>query len=146
VCLSLNADAEKIVGYCGLCCGFCRICRGRIRQASEDLRKVIGTYGFDKIALELSDWEPAFQHYTGFEEFFDGIMRIFGDCPGCVAGGGDPNCLIRECCKQKAYITCLECLEMDLCEKLRTITLCQRRFKALTLAMRLCLLAEEASQ
>lgn len=116
----MDETSKNLVGYCGLYCGACGIYQGRIKEAVENLRKVIGAYGFNKIAPELANWEPAFQHYTEFEKVLDGFVKIFGDCPGCVAGGGDPNCAIRECCKQKAYTTCAECVEIDTCEKLKS--------------------------
>ena len=115
----MNESPKILVGYCGLYCGACGIYQGRIRQAVENLRKTISAYGFDKIAPELARWEPAFQHYPEFEGVLDGFVKLLGDCPGCVKGGGDPNCVVRECCKQKAYTTCAECAEMDACEKLR---------------------------
>ena len=49
------------------------------------------------------------------------MAKLFGECPGCIAGGGDPNCAIRECCKPKAYTTCAECSEMETCEKLKRL-------------------------
>ena len=112
---------KSLVGYCGLYCGACGIYQGRIRQAVENLRKIISAEfpSFNKIAPELAKWEPAFQHYTEFENVLNGFVKVFGDCPGCVKGGGVPNCVVRECCKQKAYTTCAECAEMDTCEKLR---------------------------
>jgi len=107
------------MGYCGLYCGACGIYQGRIKQAVENLRKVIGCYGFDKIMPELAKWEASFRHYTEFENVMDGLVKLFGECPGCIKGGGDPNCAVRECAKQKAYPTCAECTEMKTCEKLK---------------------------
>ena len=118
-CLLLNENSKNLVGYCGLYCGGCGIYQGKIKQAVENLRKIISCYGFDKITSELAKWEPSFQHYTEFENVMDGLVKIFGECPGCINGGGDPNCAVRECCKQKAYTTCVECAEMETCEKLR---------------------------
>jgi len=114
----LNANPENLIGYCGLYCGVCGIYQGKIKQAVENLRKIISYYGFDKITSELAKWEPAFQHYREFESVLDGLVKIFGECPGCQAGGGDPNCAIRECCKPKGYVSCAECTEMEICEKL----------------------------
>lgn len=108
-----------MIGYCGLFCGACGISQGRIKKAVENLRGVIGAYGFDKIAPELAKWEPAFEHYTEFENVMNGFVKIFGECSGCIKGGGDPNCAVRECCKQKGYATCAECADMEKCEKLR---------------------------
>jgi len=136
----LNESSKNLVAYCGLYCSACGLCQGRIKQSVENLRKVISAYGFDEFALELANREPAFQHYTEFEKVLEAIDRFvknLGVCPGCVAGGGDPNCAIRECCKQKAHITCIECIEMDICEKLITPPLFQHRIKALKAALRL---------
>lgn len=112
-------SAENLIGYCGLYCSACGIRQGRIKHAVENLRKVIGAYGFDKIMPELAKWETSFQHYPEFEKVMGGLVKLFGECPGCVAGGGDPNCAIRECCKQKGYTTCAECAEMETCEKIK---------------------------
>jgi hypothetical protein len=49
------------MGYCGLYCGACGIYWRRIKLAVENLRKVIGVYGFDKISPELAKWNPLFQ-------------------------------------------------------------------------------------
>ena len=114
----VNKNGMKLVGYCGLYCGACGIHQGRIKQAVENLRKTIYAYGFNKIAQELTKYEPAFQHYEEFEKVLDGLVKTFGECPGCVAGGGDPSCVVRQCCRQKGYAICVECAEMDTCEKL----------------------------
>jgi len=68
---------------------------------------------------ELAKWEQSLQHYAEFEKVMDGLIKLFGECPGCVGGGGDPNCAIRQCCQQKKFTTCVECAEIEKCEKLR---------------------------
>lgn len=115
----MKEEPTSLVGYCGLYCGACGIRQGRITQAVNDLRGVIGAYGFDKISSDLAKWEPAFEHYQEFEKVMDGLLKIFGGCPGCIGGGGDPNCSVRECCKQKAFTTCADCSNMTICERLR---------------------------
>ena len=115
----MDSSSKNLVGYCGLHCGACGIYQGRIRQAVENLRGVIQAYGFDKISAELAKWEPSFEHYAEFENVMDGLVKIFGGCPGCVGGGGDPTCAVRECCKQKAYATCVDCNKMNECDKLK---------------------------
>ena len=115
----MKENPKNLVGHCGLVCGACGIYQGKITQAVENLRRVIRAYGFDKMAPELAKWEPAFQHYAEFENVMDGFVKIFGGCPSCVKGGGDPSCAVRECCKQKAYATCAECADMEKCEKLQ---------------------------
>jgi hypothetical protein len=119
-CTLLDKSARDIIGYCGLYCDACGIRQGRIKKAVENLRNVIGAYGFDKIMPELAKWEPSFQHYPEFEKVMDGLVKLFGECPGCAAGGGDPSCAIRECCKQKPYAMCSECSELESCEKVKS--------------------------
>jgi hypothetical protein len=115
----LKEDTKKLVGYCGLYCGACGIRQGRVKRGVENLRRVIYAYGFNKIAPDLAKWEPSLTHYAKFEEVMDGLEKLFGGCPGCVDGGGNPGCVIRTCCKEKGSITCADCAEMEKCEKLK---------------------------
>lgn len=85
----------------------------------ENLRSVITAYGFDKVMPELAKWEPSFQHYPEFESVMNGLTKLFGECPGCIGGGGDPDCAVRQCAKQKGYATCAECDAMKTCEKVQ---------------------------
>ncbi len=115
----MTGNQKNLIGYCGLYCGACGIYLGRIKQAVENLRKVVGAYGFNKIMPELAKWEPSLQHYTEFENVMDGLIKLFGECLACVDGGGDPGCVVRQCCKPKGYTTCAECNELESCEKLQ---------------------------
>jgi len=116
---------KSLEGYCGLC-NACGIHLGKTRHAAENLQKVIRTYGIDRVALKLVDLEPAFEHYAEFEKVLDSFVKFFSDCNGCLVGDGDPQCTVRECCKQRAYNTCIECLDLDTCERLRGRVLFQQ--------------------
>ena len=113
-----ETDPASLVGYCGLYCNACRIRQEKIKNAVNNLHDVIAYYGFDKIMSELAKWEPSFKHYTEFNQVMDGLVKMFGGCPGCIQGGGDPNCKVRSCVKQKGYRTCAECGEAGTCENL----------------------------
>jgi len=113
-----ETDPSSLVGYCGLFCNACGIRQGKIETAVNNLRNILATYGFDKIMPELSRWEPSFKKYKEFDQVMDGLVKMFGDCPGCLQGGGDPNCKVRSCVEQKGYRTCAECSETETCEKL----------------------------
>jgi len=114
----LKENSKSLVGYCGLYCGACAIYQGKIKHAVENLRKLIKAFGFDKFISELSQWNPAFQHYPKFEKVMNALEEMFGECPACLQNGGDPKCQIRLCCRQKGYVTCAECAEMQTCQKL----------------------------
>jgi hypothetical protein len=77
----LSKNPKDLIGYCGLYCGACGIYQGKMKQAVENLRKIIGYYGFDKITVELAKWEPAFQYYAEFENVLNGLVKLFGGCP-----------------------------------------------------------------
>ncbi len=113
-----ETDLSGLVGYCGLYCNACGIRQGKIKNAVNNLRSVIAVYGFEKIMPELAKWEPSFKHYDNFGQVMNGLVKMFGSCPSCLKGGGDPNCKVRLCAMQKGYRTCAECDEAEICEKL----------------------------
>ncbi len=111
-------DTSNLVGYCGLYCDGCKVRRGEIKDAVNNLRGIIASYGFDKIMPELANWEPRFKHYEEFNQVMDGLVNLFGYCPGCLKNGGDPNCKVRLCAREKGYRTCTECGEAQSCQKI----------------------------
>lgn len=82
---------------------------------------------------ELANWEPSFKHYNEFMQVMDGLVKIFGECQSCLQGGGDPDCKVRACVKQKGYHTCAECNEVETCEKLAPM---RKGYKEHILALR----------
>jgi len=117
----MSKNSRNLVGFCSLYCGACGIYQGKIKEAVDNLRKVITVYELDKVMPELAKWEPAFKHYPEMESIMNGLIKLFGECLGCKAGGGDPECATRKCAKQKEYATCAECETMETCEKLQKI-------------------------
>ena len=111
-----ETGTSGFVGYCGLYCNACGIRQQKIKNAVTSLRGIIAHYGFDKMMPELAKWEPSLKHYAEFDQVMNGLVTIFGDCPGCLHGGGDPSCKVRTCAKEKAYRTCAECNEAETCE------------------------------
>lgn len=107
-----------LIGYCGLYCNACGIRQGKIKTAVQNLKNTISAEGFDKIAPQLANWEPAFKHHKEFEQVLDAYVKLFGECPGCIAGGGDPECKVRTCAKEKGYTTCAECTLIETCQHL----------------------------
>lgn len=127
-----NQNLASLVGHCGLYCNACGIRQGKIKDAVECLRGILSSYGFDKIMPELSNWEPSFEHYGEFDKVMSGLVKMFGSCPGCLNGGGDPDCKVRSCARQAGYATCAECSENQNCEKLAPF---QEGYKGLSAAL-----------
>jgi hypothetical protein len=125
-------DPADFVGYCGLYCNACGIRQERIKTAVSNLRDILAHYSFDKMMPELAKWEPSLKHYNEFSEVMNGLVKMFGDCPGCLQGGGDPNCKVRSCANEKSYRTCAECREVETCEPLAPY---RKGYKGLTPAL-----------
>jgi len=110
-------DESGLVGYCGLYCGACAIYQQMIKNRAKQLLEVLDAYQFREIAKEAKEWAPSLAHYTEFEDVLQSLMKMFGECLGCLAGGGPPVCVIRDCCKENGFSTCAECDKMP-CSKL----------------------------
>jgi len=111
-------DESSLVGYCGLYCGACAIYQQMIRKRGIQLLEVLDAYHFREIAKEAKEWDPKLAHYPQFEDVLQSLMKMFGECPSCLEGGGPPVCAIRECCKENGFSTCAECDKMP-CDKLQ---------------------------
>ncbi|TET64514.1 DUF3795 domain-containing protein [Candidatus Bathyarchaeota archaeon] len=127
-----STDPASLVGYCGLYCNACGIRQEKIKTAVNNLHDILAVYGFDKMMPELAKWEPSFKHYNEFDQVMNGLVKLFGDCPGCLQGGGDPNCKVRDCAKKKTFRTCAECDEAEKCEPLAPY---RKGYKGLTPAL-----------
>lgn len=111
------SDESSLVGYCGLYCGACVVYQQMIKNRAMQLLEVLDAFQLREIAKEAKEWAPKLAHYTEFEEVLQSVMKMFGECPGCQAGGGPPVCVIRDCCKENGFSTCGECDKMP-CNKL----------------------------
>jgi len=112
------AKPTDLLGYCGLYCGACGIYQGKIKTQVENLQSTIRAYGFNEFADQLANWEPAFKYHKEFDQVLEAYKKLFGECPGCIQGGGNPECKIRPCVKEKGFTSCAECKETETCATL----------------------------
>ena len=110
-------DRLSLVGFCGLYCGACAIYQKTIKERATQLLEVLDAYQLREIAKDAKEWDPRLGYYPQFEDVLKSLMKMFGECPGCLAGGGPPVCEIRDCCKENGFSTCAECDKMP-CNKL----------------------------
>jgi hypothetical protein len=111
-----DVNPMDLATYCGLYCGACDIYQKRIGKSGHELKSVLDAYNFGDIAKEV----PGLEGYDTFYKTLNTLISIFGQCPACQKGGGDPECKIRLCCKEKGYQTCAECPSLP-CEKLKPL-------------------------
>lgn len=106
---------ENLIGCCGIYCGACLFYRSDIPEIAKNLKEELKKEKFNKIAVPF-DWVG---DYKEFKKWLNFLSRA--KCSGCQAGGGNPFCNIRKCCKNKGIRTCAECDEMP-CKKLEWIS------------------------
>jgi hypothetical protein len=111
-------ETAELAAYCGLYCGACAIENGQIRNTAKALQGMLKAYGYPQWAPTLAEFVPATKHYPEF----DGVLEWLTtqECGGCLAGGGNPQCAIRICAREKGLAGCWECTEVA-CEKLQGI-------------------------
>ncbi|MCK4835488.1 MAG: DUF3795 domain-containing protein [Candidatus Aminicenantes bacterium] len=106
----------EMASYCGLYCGACDIYQKRFSKAGNELKKLLDAYDFKSISKQI----PGLEGYDTFYKVLNTIIFFFGQCFTCRKNGGNPQCQIRICAREKGYTTCAECPEF-VCDKLKII-------------------------
>ena len=103
------------IAFCGIDCEKCVKFKGIFAEKAKEILKSIEESGLDHWQQHESREEEF--NYNDFKKgliWFEKHMQ----CPGCHAGGGNPDCIIRNCCKEKGVDNCNKCSEMP-CDKVR---------------------------
>lgn len=89
------------IGCCGIWCGSCAAGNGVLGELARRYRDMTEAYG-------LKEWAP---DDFDFDEFSKGLSSIgkMPLCPGCLQGGGRPECGIRKCTGDAGIDDCSEC-------------------------------------
>jgi len=93
-------EGLEFVTYCGLYCGLCAG-RARIPKRAVALQEAMAEEGWP-------DWGAGIPGFAEFWRFLEGL-HADGGCPGCRAGGGPPECQIRNCARQRGLELCNQC-------------------------------------
>jgi hypothetical protein len=101
-------NVKNQIGFCGIWCGSCIVGNGVLKELTKNYQELIEKYG-------LEEWAPK---DFDFKEFKKGLVSIQNIplCPGCLKGGGIPDCEIRSCAKSKNISDCSECDRPEDCE------------------------------
>lgn len=100
-------NVKDQIGFCGLWCGSCV-------AGNSTLQVLTSKYLALTEAYDLKQWAPEDFDYAEFEKGLRSIESMPG-CPGCLQGGGNPECVMRACAQAKALADCTECREPE-CE------------------------------
>jgi len=102
------------VAICGLHCGLCAS-RRRIPQQAAALRESLHKEGYDLGYFDSPGVEGV------FAAFWEGLNRLADTpCPGCWAGGGNPECAIRRCAQRREVTACPLCADYP-CARLEVL-------------------------
>jgi hypothetical protein len=108
--MTMSEDLE-FVTYCGLYCDLCGA-RARIPQQAAALQQAMAEEGWPY-------WGQEIPGFAGFWDFLEGLQAE-GGCPGCRAGGGDPECQIRDCARERGVEMCGLCDDFP-CEAVQAL-------------------------
>jgi hypothetical protein len=108
-----------LIAYCGLYCGDCFGYKNKVADLARDLRKELRDSRFKRFAdfSATTGFGKVYKDYDACYEVL-GAMVKFRCRRGCRAGGGNPQCKIRNCVHKKGLEGCWECSEFEECKKL----------------------------
>ena len=99
----MSKSEEVLITYCGFCCLDCHSFTQKIPNLAEELIKELEFAKYQKFVESIST-TPVGKAFTNYRE--------------CRNGGGNPECKIRICSKEKGYEGCWECEIFEKCETL----------------------------
>lgn len=100
-------DVKDQIGYCGIWCGSCVAGNGTLQELTRRYKEVTEAYG-------LKDWAPKDFDYGEFVKGLESIKDM-PLCPGCLKGGGNPDCAMRTCAREKQIDDCSDCPAPESC-------------------------------
>ena len=106
----MTQEAKDLVTYCGLYCGGCAVHQGKFVDAAKELQGLCQAYGVAGWAPEMVEYVPAMAGYGQFAGVLDWLTTF--TCTSCQDGGGDPNCKMRACVKERGLEGCWACVDL----------------------------------
>jgi hypothetical protein len=114
--MSENRPFDRVknqIGCCGIWCGSCPGGNGVTQELTKRYEEFVKRSQIEKWAPKDFD----------FGEFMKGLGSIqsMSLCPGCMEGGGAPECTIRTCAKCKGHEQCNECEQLEGCREFKVL-------------------------
>jgi hypothetical protein len=116
----MSIQNGSFVGCCGMFCGDCIVRTGNIAETANSLLQKVTSDEFKTLVRGLPKVIQGYDMFNHYDQFCDFLSLISllscGKC--CKEGGGMPNCVIRNCCKEKAIEGCWICGDFEDCKKI----------------------------
>ena len=105
----LKKEETCLTAPCGIFCGACDAFLEKSKGHAKELYRIIKGFNIaDVSAFSMNvEQERMIDFLTILEQ-----MSQANKCPGCLNGGGNPECPIKVCAKKLGYLTCAECDKM----------------------------------
>lgn len=102
------------VAPCGLRCGECDLGNGSVAETALNLMEYIHTYDLTSWVHQLPGGDD-----IDLDRLDQNLMWVGRSlkCSGCLRGGGNPDCPIRLCSKEKGLSSCAQCADLEACTK-----------------------------
>lgn len=108
------AIVKDQVAPCGIRCGDCDLGKGCVAEAAINLTDYLKRYDVPSWAHMLPGGDGVdFKQLDQDLIWVSNMMR----CSGCLRGGGNPECPIRLCSKEKGFSSCGQCSDLEGCGK-----------------------------
>lgn len=118
----MTNDREQ-TAFCGLYCGDCIPANQSLFDTAAALKQQLESCQFEKYAEHKSATNRTFNAYRIFREVLDAILTL--RCPKtCFQSGGNPDCAIRVCARQRGLEGCWLCQDFETCEALKIMGTC----------------------
>ena len=95
------------IGTCGIWCGSCVVGSGALMAVAGRLRTMVESHGLEAWGAEGFD-------YGAFTRALACVSDL-EPCPGCRAGGGQEDCPMRACARDRGVSACPACFEFGGC-------------------------------
>ena len=117
-------EDTNLIAYCGLFCPDCHAYKGKISDMAINLRKELRRTDYEKFAKFISKYAQG-KDLKSFEECYKvlGAIAAFRCNKGCRGGGGSSGCRIKQCCVERNFDGCWQCVEFEKCKKLDVLNL-----------------------
>jgi hypothetical protein len=101
-------NVENQIGFCGIWCGSCPAGNGSVVELTRRYEEIVRKNRVEK-------WAPKDFDFGEFMKGLSSLQKV-SLCKGCLQGGGNPNCTIRICAREKKKSNCSQCESLTTCE------------------------------
>ena len=105
----LKKEETCLIAPCGIYCGACDPFLEKSKCHAKELHRIIKGFNIADISSFTMGIEQ--ERMINFLNILEQMSQA-NKCPGCLNGGGNPECPIKVCAKKLGYLTCAECDKM----------------------------------